>query len=259
MPDMPYNLERTVLIKAKPELVFRFFTDSARWASWWGAGSTIDARPGGKVYIRHGNGIESLGEVLEVHEPARIALTYGFATGTPIPPGGSRVTIQLDPDPAGTKLYLLHEFPEAGPRDEHVQGWRFQLSLFGNVVANEAFEDAATTVDAWFSAWVIGDDRLREETLAGIVTSGIRFRDRFSLLEGIADLTAHIGASQRFMPGISLRRKGNIRHCQGTVLADWAAAGSDGQERMSGTSVFAFSPDGKIDSVTGLANPPAAS
>jgi uncharacterized protein YndB with AHSA1/START domain len=255
MPELPYRLDRTVVIHAKPETVFRFFTDSARWAGWWGAGSTIDARPGGKVYIRHPNGIESSGEVLEVRHPERIVFTYGFVGGKPIPPGSSRVTIRLEPDHAGTRLHLLHEFAEAGPRDEHVQGWRFQLSLFGNVIANEVYADAAAAVDTWFAAWTIADDTAREETLARIVTPAIRFRDRFSLLDGLADLTAHIGAAQRFMPGIGLRRKGDVRHCQGTVLADWIAADKDGKERMTGTSVFVFSPDGTIDSVTGFANP----
>jgi uncharacterized protein YndB with AHSA1/START domain len=255
MPEYPYRLDRTVLIKARPATVFQFFTDSSRWAHWWGAGSTIDARPGGKVYIRHPNGIESLGEVLEVHPPERIAFTYGFASGQPIPPGASRVTIGLEPDEAGTRLHLLHEFNEVGPRDEHLQGWRFQLSLFANVVANEVYADAAHAVDTWFGAGVVADGQAREETLAKIVTPQIRFHDRFSLLADLADLSAHIGAAQRFMPGIALRRKGDVRHCQGTVLADWIAAGSDGKERMTGTSVFTFDPDGRIISVTGFTNP----
>jgi uncharacterized protein YndB with AHSA1/START domain len=259
MPHFPYSLERTVLIKARPETVFRFFTDSSRWASWWGASSTIDARPGGKVYIRHANGIESLGEVLEVRPPEEIAFTYGFASGKPIPPGSSRVTIRLERHEAGTQLHLRHEFQESAPRDEHVQGWRFQLSLFSNAVANEVFADAANAVDTWFSTWNLADERMREETLTRLVTSEIRFFDRFSLLHGIADLSAHIGAALRFMPGIRLQRKGEIRHCQGTVLADWVAMGSDGQERMSGTSVFVFSPAAQIDSVTGFTNPSQAS
>jgi len=253
MPDLPFHLNRTVVIRASQQTVFRFFTDSARWASWWGAGSTIDASVGGKVYIRHPNGIESTGEVLEVRDPERIVFTYGFVSGKPMPPGASRVTIRLEPglDPrdAGTRLHLLHEFAEPGPRDEHVQGWRFQLSLFGNVAANEAQAGAQDVVDAWYGVWVNPDDRGRREKLAEFVTPAIQFRDRFSLLDGIDDLNAHIGASQRFMPGIALRRKGNVRHCQGTVLADWIAAGSDGVERMAGTSVFVFTPAGKIDSV----------
>src|SRR5580692_8604273 len=165
MTELPYHLNRTVVIKAKPETVFRFFTDSQRWATWWGAGSTIDARPGGKVYIRHPNGIESLGEVLEVRPPEQIAFTYGFVTGDPIAPGASRVTIRLEEDEAGTRLHLLHEFAESGPRDEHIQGWRFQLSLFGNAVANEVYADAAGAVDVWFAAWVVADEKARQEML----------------------------------------------------------------------------------------------
>jgi uncharacterized protein YndB with AHSA1/START domain len=253
MPELPYHLQRTVLIQAKPETVFRFFTDSVRWANWWGAGSTIDAHAGGKVYIRYPNGVETLGEVLEVRPPERIVFTYGYASGQPIPPGSSRVTIRLEPDPTGTWLHLLHEFAEPGPRDQHVQGWRFQLSVFANLAANEVFANAANAVDVWFGAWAIADDRLREEAFAGIATPGIRFRDRFSQLDGLADLMAHTGAALRFMPGIALQRKGEIRHCQGTVLADWIAVGG-GKEQMSGTNVFVFNADARIDSVTGFAN-----
>jgi len=255
MPELPYQLDRTVVIQAKPETVFRFFTDSARWANWWGAGSTIDAKPGGKVYIRHANGVESAGEVLEVDTGKRIVFTYGFVSGKPIPPGSSRVTIRLEPDDAGTRLHLLHEFAEAGPRNEHVQGWRFQLSLFGNVVANEVYADAAHAVDDWYNAWNITDAPARDEILARIATPVVRFRDRFSLLDGLADLTAHISAAQRFMPGIRLQRRGDVRHCQGTVLADWVAVDSNAQPRMTGTSVYGFRADGRIDSVTSFTNP----
>jgi uncharacterized protein YndB with AHSA1/START domain len=255
MPELPYSLERTVPIRATPETVFRFFTDSARWATWWGAGSTIDAVPGGRVYIRHANGVEVTGEVLAVSAPDSIVFTYGYEGGKQLPAAGSsRVTIRLEPTDAGTRLHLLHEFAESSARDVHVQGWRFQLSLFGNVVANEAYAGAQAVVDAWFEAWQTADVNEREAILARTVTPSIRFRDRYSLLEGVADVSAHIGAALRFMPGIALRRKGDVRQCQGTVLADWEATGADGVARMSGTNVYEFSADGRIDSVTGLAN-----
>jgi hypothetical protein len=119
------------------------------------------------------------------------------------------------------------------------------------------YANAASVVDQWFAAWTVPDDKAREDSLAKFVTPAIRFRDRFSLLDSIADLNAHIGASQRFMPGMSLERKGNVRHCQGTVLADWVARSSqDGQVKMSGTSVIVFTPDVKIKSVTSVSNEP---
>ena len=72
--------------------VFRFFTDSARWASWWGAGSTIDAKPGGRLLICYPGGTEVSGEVVELQPPQRIVFTYGYVSGQMIPPGGSGVS-----------------------------------------------------------------------------------------------------------------------------------------------------------------------
>jgi uncharacterized protein YndB with AHSA1/START domain len=258
MGPLTHKLDRSVVIQASPGTVFRFFTDSARWAKWWGAGSTIDARVGGKVLIRNPGGIEVLGEVLEVVPPERLVFSYGFATGKPIPPGSSRVTISLEPCEAGTRLHLLHEFPEAAVRDEHVQGWRFQLSLFANLVSDEVFAGAAGVVDEWFEAWAVPDDRARDAAFAKITAPDVRFRDRFSLLDGLADLSAHTGASQRFMPGVRMQRNGDVRHCQGVVLADWIASGADGRELMNGTNVFVLGPDARITSAVGFANPPAA-
>ena len=121
-------------------------------------------------------------------------------------------------------------------------------------MANEVYANAAAVVDAWFAAWNVPDDKVREEALAKLVTPAIQFRDRYSLLDGLADLVAHTGAAQRFMPGIHLERRGDVRHCQGTVLADWVALASDGQVKMSGTNVFVFAPGVRIASVTGVPN-----
>src|SRR4051812_34560192 len=134
---LPQALERTVTIGAPPATVFRYFTDDARWAAWWGAGSTIEARPGGRVYIKYPGGVEVSGEVLEIQPPDRLVFTYGFNSGTPIPPGASRVTIELSPTAEGTRLTLAHAFADEAVRDHHIQGWRYQLSVFANVVADE--------------------------------------------------------------------------------------------------------------------------
>ena len=106
----------------------------------------------------------------------------------------------------------------------------------------------ATTLDRPFATYA-----------PAIAEEGVVFRDRYSLLEGVAELTAHAGAAQRFMPGIRMTRKGTVRQCQGVALADWGAASPDGVERMSGTNVFVLGVDGRIASATGLANFPAAS
>jgi uncharacterized protein YndB with AHSA1/START domain len=249
---LPHRLDRTIVIGAPQAAVFKYFTDTARWAAWWGAGSTIDPRPGGRVFVRYPTGDEAAGEVLEIDAPSRIVFSYGFVKGTPVPPGGSRVTIRLEPAPRGTRLHLLHEFAEEAVRDEHVQGWRYQLSLFANVVATDVHGDVNALVDAWFSMWSDNNETSRSATLASRATSEVRMRDRFSCVEGTDELTAHIAAAQRFMPGLRLQREGNARHCQGMVLADWMAVGPDSQPRGRGTNVFTLTAEGKIDSVTGF-------
>ncbi|HYU78780.1 MAG TPA: SRPBCC domain-containing protein [Vicinamibacterales bacterium] len=250
-----FTLDRTVTIRATPETVFGFFTDNTRWASWWGEGSTIEPRPGGRVFIRYPGGVEASGEVLEIEEPDRLVFTYGFMSGTPIPPGSSRVTIRLAPHKEGTHLALHHEFADEAARNEHVQGWRYQLSLFANAVANEAHAHATEAIDLWFSAWSITEENERRSLLGRIAGDAVTFRDRFSALEGLSELVPHIAAAQRFMPGLRLERKGPIRQCQGTALVDWIAVSTDGQQRAAGVNVFTLSAAGRIEAVTGFWNP----
>lgn len=249
---LPYRLDRCLIIRAPRATVFAYFTDSPRWAAWWGAGSTIDPRPGGRVFIRHPNGIEAGGQVLEIHPIERIVFTYGFASGQPIPVGASRVTITCADKPTGTFVQLAHEFADESTRDHHVQGWRYQFSLFANVVANEVHAAAAETIDHWHALWSETDPAARESRLAAIAAPDVRFEDRFSAVVGAEDLLPHIAATQKFMPGLSLARDGDIRHCQGVVLADWVARLADGTERARGTNVFTIAADGRIESVTGF-------
>jgi uncharacterized protein YndB with AHSA1/START domain len=250
---LPHTLDRSVVIEAEPETVFRFFSDSDRWASWWGAGSTIEPHIGGRVFIRHPGGVEVSGEVTEVQPPRRIAFTYGYASGTASPAETSLVTIRLERESRGaTRLHLSHAFAEGAMRDEHVQGWRYQMAVFSVVVADMVNSGASEAVDAWFRAWSEADAGKSQRILAEVAAPMVAFRDAFSNIAGIADLLPHLEAARRFMPGISLKRIGDVRHCQGTALADWIAIAADGAERSRGTNVFIFGPTGKIESVTGL-------
>jgi uncharacterized protein YndB with AHSA1/START domain len=254
MTPLPHHLDRTITIGARRETVFSFFTEDARWASWWGAGSTIEPRPGGKVFVKHPGGVEASGEVLEIHPPDRIVFSFGYPSNQNLLPGSSRVTIRLEAAPEGTRLSLRHEFPEAAKQDceHHVQGWRYQLSVFANVVADLAQASAQGCVDQWFDAWAEPDATKRESTLGAIAEPSVRFRDRYSRVDGLGELLPHITAAQHFMPGMRIQRTGDIRHCQGTVVANWTAHGPDGAVRGTGTNVFSFGPDGRIEAVTGL-------
>ncbi len=106
MNTLPHELERTIVINAPRETVFGFFTDSAQWATWWGAGSTIDPHVGGRVYIRYPGNVEVSGAVVALTAPSHFTFTYGFESGTPFGPGESQVHIHLEPEGKGTRLTL---------------------------------------------------------------------------------------------------------------------------------------------------------
>lgn len=252
MTTLEHSLERTVLINARRETVFRYFTDTPRFARWWGEGSTVDPRPGGAVRIRHPNGVLAGGELLELVPNERVAFTFGFESGHPVPVGGSRVTITLEDHRQGTLVRLRHDLPDAAAREAHVQGWRYQMAVFATVVAAEQHAEVAGRIDRFLAAWSDADESRRRATLAEVATPDLTFRDQYSCTAGLDDLDPHLAAAQRFMPGLTLRREGDVAHCQGTAVARWVATGPDGSPRGRGIDVFELAPDGRLSRVVGL-------
>jgi hypothetical protein len=51
---LSHTLDRSILIRADREVVFRFFTDTAQWAAWWGAGPPLP-----RLYLPTLNAISS--------------------------------------------------------------------------------------------------------------------------------------------------------------------------------------------------------
>jgi uncharacterized protein YndB with AHSA1/START domain len=253
MTDLPHRVDRSVLIAARRTTVFRFFTESALFADWWGPGSRIDPRPGGEVHIRYPGNVVASGQVVELQPPERIVFTYGYEDpAKPIAPGGSRVTITLEEQPRGTLVRLVHEIADAATRDLHVPGWRFQLSLFANVVAAVEHAGVEAAVDRWFALWAEPDSAARATAVAALCAADVSFHDRFGCIAGAAELAEHIGAAQRHMPGVRLERDGPVRHCQGTALADWQARGPDGSVAGRGTNVFDLAGGGRFVRVVGV-------
>jgi hypothetical protein len=167
-------------------------------------------------------------------------------------PGGSRVVVTLQERKDGTLLHLRHELPDAAARDQHVQGWRYQLAVFANVVTRELSADLRPAVDAFLAAWSEKDEARRRAALAAVATEDVTFADAFSCTAGIDDLVAHLAAAQFHMPGVVLERTGDVRQCQGTAIVEWTAKGPDGASRGRGTNVFDLAPDGRIRRVVGF-------
>ena len=252
MSDLVHELERAVTVRATCATVFGYLTDSRRFAAWWGAGSRVDPRPGGEVYVRYPNGVEASGAVVEIAAPERIAFTYGYASGRPFGPGASLVTATVADGSDGAVVTLRHVFADAVARDHHVPGWRYQLAVLAIVAAREQHAGVEAIADRFLAAWSEGDGAVRRAGLAAIAVEGLTFRDEWAATEGIDDLAAHIGAAQQHMPGVTLVRDGPVRHCQGTALVDWVVRGGDGAVSRRGTNVLELAPDGRLAGVVGL-------
>lgn len=250
MTEFPESLERTIMIRARRETVFAYFTDSERFARWWGAGSRIDPRPGGAVEIRYPNGVTARGEIVEIDGPRRVVFSYGYGGGKPSE--FSLVTITLEENRDGTALHLKHAFSSAKIRDQHVQGWRYQLALFSKAVSEEARPGAQERVDAFLRAWGDPDPATRRRLLESCAAPGLVFRDTYSATDGLEDLLANLEAIQLHMPGVRLSRDGDVRLSHGTALARWIATKEDGETLGRGANVYDLSPDGRIARVVGF-------
>jgi uncharacterized protein YndB with AHSA1/START domain len=252
MKDLPFAIDREVVICATRATVFRSFTLSARFAEWWGAGSWIDPHPGGEVFIRYPNGLTAQGVVVELTPPERVVLTFGYdRPDTPIPPGGSLVTITLAEAPAGTHVHLRHDVPDARTQREHLAGWRYQLGVLAHVAAADQHARVAELVDSWFAAWSVTDGEARRAALAAVCGVDVVYRDRFGFSAGLDDLDGHIAAAQVHLPA-RLVRDGVPRHEAGLALVDWSASVGGGEPIGRGTSAFELAPDGRIARVTGF-------
>jgi uncharacterized protein YndB with AHSA1/START domain len=250
---LEFALEREIVIRAPRALVFRFFTDSERFARWWGEGSTIEGRVGGALRIRYPDGTIASGEVLEIAPEERVVFSYGYeGAEKPIAPGGSRVTVDLADHPEGTRLRFLHEVAEESVRDSHVQGWRYHLAVFAKVAADEAHAGVADRADRWFAAWNEKDAAARDAAFAALVTPDVAFQDAYSCTTGLEDLQAHVTGARMHMPDMTIEREGDARHCQGTALVDWSARLPDGKTMAKGINVFELAPDGRFRRVVGL-------
>lgn len=253
MTELPFRLERTILIRARRATVFRYFTDSERFATWWGAGSSIDPKPGGAVLIRYPGGSTASGKIVEIVDGERIVFSYGYDDpAKSIPPGASLVTILLRDVPGGTELELRHDVHDEKTREQHVLGWRFQLSLFANVVANDQHAALSGHVAGWFSAWSAADLAASLALLERSATPDVWFRDAYACLAGARELAEHIHAARVHMPGLTLVSDGPPRACQGVALADYRVEAPNGATVAKGTNVLELAPDGKIAGVTGV-------
>jgi uncharacterized protein YndB with AHSA1/START domain len=140
-PEVATVVEREIRIAARPETVFEFFVDPDKMREWKGRQAELDARPGGTYRVEINEQAIVRGEYVEIAAPSRVVFTWGWegqeSGEHAVPPGSSRVEVDLAPDGDGTLLRLRHmDLPEEA-REVHGEGWHHYLGRLAKVAAGE--------------------------------------------------------------------------------------------------------------------------
>ncbi len=130
----PGVVEVSVHIAASPETVFPYFTDPGRYVQWMGEHATLEPVPGGRYRVVMRDGVEVVGEFVEVEPPRRLVFTWGWAHDLAVAPGSTRVVVSLDAEDGGTRVVLRHyDLPTDEQRAHHRDGWDMYLHRLGVV------------------------------------------------------------------------------------------------------------------------------
>ena len=134
-------------LKARPEKVYRAWTEAAQLAAWFGPGNCeylateVDLRVGGRFRVAFRTDIdgkpderhEVQGIYREIVPNEKLVFSWNWIS---TPERVSQVTVSLRPDGEGTMLTLLHEqlFDEAS-KTGHTRGWTASLNKLESLFA----------------------------------------------------------------------------------------------------------------------------
>ena len=105
--------------------VFPFLAEPELMMRWTGTEAELDPTPGGVFRVKMTVEATAVGEYVEVTPRSRVVFTWGWdgAPADGVPPGSSRVEVDLEADGDATILTLTHTgLPEAAV-GEHSGGW----------------------------------------------------------------------------------------------------------------------------------------
>ena len=124
----PDVVEVSVHIAARRETVFPYFTEPERYVEWMGGSATLEAVAGGVYRVGMRDGVEAVGEFLEVDFPNRVVFTWGWTDQFAVAPGSTRVVVTLAEEDGGTRVVLRHHgLPDGEQRAHHRGGWEAYL------------------------------------------------------------------------------------------------------------------------------------
>mgnify|MGYP001294546412 CR=1 FL=1 len=114
-------VHKRAFIAAPIERVWAALTVPAAIREWmFDDDIRVDLRPGGSYAFFDG---ETTGTFTRIEPPHRLSYSWRQSTW-PREWGDSVVHWELEPDPEGTRIHLIHDgFPNPQERDAHDEGW----------------------------------------------------------------------------------------------------------------------------------------
>jgi uncharacterized protein YndB with AHSA1/START domain len=127
-PDETSVVEHEILVEARPETVFAYFTDPAKMVSWMGDEATLDPRPGGVCRIGWASAGAMLGEFVEVVPYSRLVLKWGWDVELiGVPPSSTLLEVSLEAEGDATRVRLIHRRIPSRTVPFHRTGWEHYL------------------------------------------------------------------------------------------------------------------------------------
>jgi len=121
-------VEQEIEIEAPIEAVFELLTDARGLLEWMAVEAESDPVVGGRLRWRHEDGSVMSGSFTALDPPRHLAFTYGWEKGgLDVPPGTTRVAIDLREVEGTTRLRLVHSRLPAPLADAHRHGWEYFL------------------------------------------------------------------------------------------------------------------------------------
>ncbi len=107
-----YNVHRSVEVEADPAEVWEAVTDDDERAEWFGGPTRMTPAVGSEASFTEPDGTERHGVVDSVVPGRHIGWTWWDDEGT-----ASRVTIDVSPSPAGTRVDVVETLASATPKN----------------------------------------------------------------------------------------------------------------------------------------------
>ncbi len=137
MPAEPYR--DSIHIAADPAVVFQFFTEPRRLATWLGDEAILEPRPGGRFTVFFDDRAVE-GHYLEVDPPRRLVITWGRLGSPTFPPRSSTLEVTLTPEAGGTRVAIVHSGLPESEAQRHALGWQHYLARLATAAAGGSAE-----------------------------------------------------------------------------------------------------------------------